>query len=293
MEECKTKLEQRLDAHLAKALAMQPFSAGNLAPNLLLEGETGTGKTAITEKWAEENGINLFEINVSFFSDSTQKTIDMLYGGEKYIRNLSNPKTVLFLDNYDLGTEKSRSFFSNLVERHVVPTASGDVFLPNILFAIATAWPIPELHTLVESPLTDAEKQKFERYTVECDKEEHLHYLNDVYNDCIELAKEKGNEEFVKEYKGRIALANCILRDERFVYTSLESLKEDYEKAKERRAKPNSKHGLTTYASFNTCLLASDGSKKSFLKEWDSCFVEQAQKPIIEEILRDYKDVTD
>lgn len=293
MEECKTKLERRLDEHLAKALAMQPFSAGNLAPNLLLEGETGTGKTEITKKWAEENGIKLFGINVSLWVNFPKNMNDIYYVGEESIRALSEPKTVLFLDNYDLGTEKCRLIFSNLVERHVVPTASGDVFLPNILFAIATAWPIPELHTLVESPLTDAEKQKFERYTVECDKEEHLHYLNDVYNDCIELAKEKGDEESVKEYKGRIALANCILRDERFVYTSLESLKEDYEKAKERGAKPKSKHGLTTYASFNTCLLASDGSKKSFLKAWDSCFVEQAQKPIIEEILRDYKDVTD
>lgn len=293
MEECKTKLEQRLDAHLAKALAMQPFSAGNLAPNLLLEGETGTGKTEITKKWAEENGIKLFEINVSLWVNFPKNMNDIYYVGEEIIRALSEPKTVLFLDNYDLGTEKCRLIFSNLVERHVVPTASGDVFLPNILFAIATAWPIPELHTLVESPLTDAEKQKFERYTVECDKEEHLHYLNDVYNDCIEWAKEEGDEESVKEYKGRIALANCILRDERFVYTSLESLKEDYEKAKERRAKPKSKHGLTTYTSFNTVLSFSDGSKRSFLKCWDSCFVEQAQKPIIEEILRDYKDVTD
>ena len=293
MEECKTKLEQRLDAHLAKALAMQPFSAGNLAPNLLLEGETGTGKTAITKKWAEENGINLFEINVSFFADSTQKTIDMLYGGEEYIRNLSNPKTVLFLDNYDLGTEKSRSFFANLVERHVVPTASGDVFLPNILFVIAAAWPIPELHPLVESPLTDAEKQKFERYTVECDREEHLRYLNDVYNTSIESAKEEGNKEFVKVYKGRIALANCILRDERFVYTSSESLKEDYEKTKRLGKKPDPEQGLTTYTSFNTVLSSSDGSKRSFLECWDSCFVESKQKPIMEEILRDYIDVTD
>ncbi len=293
MEEFKTKLERRLDEHLAKALAMQPFTEGNVAPNLLLEGETGTAKTEITQKWAKENGIKLFEINVSLWVNFPKNMNDIYYVGEESIRALSEPKTVLFLDNYDLGTEKCRLIFSSLVERHVLSTVNGDLFLPNILFAIAAAWPIPELHTLVESPLTDAEKQKFERYTIECDKEEHLHYLNDVYNDCIELAKEKGNEEFVKEYKGRIALANCILRDERFVYTSLESLKEDYEKAEERRAKPKSKHGLTTYASFNTCLLASDGSKKSFLKEWDSCFVEQAQKPIIEEILRDYKDVTD
>ena len=293
MEQFKTKLEQRLDEHLAKALAMQPFSEGNVAPNLLLEGETGTGKTEITQKWAKENGIKLFGINVSFWINFAKNMNDIYYVGEESIRALSEPKMVLFLDNYDLGTEKCRSIFSNLVERHVLSTANGDLFLPNILFAIATAWPIPELHTLVESPLTNVEKQKFERYTVECDKEEHLRFLNDVYNFYIESAMKEGDEEFVKECKGRIALANCILRDERFIYTSLESLKEDYEKAKESGEKPKSKHGLTTYASFNTCLFASDGSKKSFLKEWDSCSVEQAQKPIIEEILRDYKDVTD
>ena len=293
MKEFKTKLEERLDAHLAKALAMQPFSERNVAPNLLLEGETGTGKTEITYKWAKNNGIKLFEINVSYWTNFTQKINDTYYVGEETIHALSEPKTVLFLDNYDLGTEKCRSLFSNLVERHILPTANGDLFLPNILFAIATAWPIPELHSLVESPLTEAEKQKFERYTVECDKEEHLHYLTDAYGSYIESATEDGNEELVKKFKGRIALANRILRDERFVYTTSEELKEEYEKAKKQGRKPYIKHGWTTYASFNTVLSASDGSKRSFLKKWDSCFVDSEQKPIIEEILRDYKDVTD
>ena len=50
---------------------------------------------------------------------------------------------------------------------------------------------------------------------------------------------------------------------------------------------------MTTYVSFNTVLSASDGSKRSFLESWDSCAVEAEQKPIIEEILKDYKDVTD
>ena len=89
MEECKTKLERRLDAHLAKALAMQPFSAGNLAPNLLLEGETGTGKTAITMKWAEENGIKLFGINVSLWVNFPKNMNDIYYVGEEIIRALS------------------------------------------------------------------------------------------------------------------------------------------------------------------------------------------------------------
>ena len=290
MKEFKTKLEQRLDAHLSKALAIQPFSEGNLAPNLLVEGETGTGKTEIITKWAKENGVNLFSINMAVFVEATQKKVNMLYGGEECICDLSKPKTVLFLDNYDLGTEKSRSFFSSLVERHVLPTANGEVFLPNILFAIATAWPIPELHTLVESPLTDAEKAKFERYTVECDKEEHLHYLTEFYNNHIASAMEKGDEESIKEYKGKIALANCILKDKRFVYTSLESRKENFEEAKKTWKKTDLKCGMTTYATFNVVLSGSNGSKRSFLKMWDSCFVEQAQKPIVEEILRDYKD---
>ena len=291
--EKKTKLEQRLDEHLERALAMQPFSEGKLSSNLLLEGETGTGKTSITTEWAGKNDINLFSINVSYWIDSTQKTIDLLYGGEECIRNLSKPKTVLFLEHYDLGTEKCRSFFSNLVERHILPTVNGDLFLPNILFTIATAWPFPELHTLVTSPLTEAEKQKFEIYTVECDKEEHLSYLNDVYNSYIESAIKEGDEKFVKECKGRIALANHILSDKRFAYTSSESLKEDYEKAKKAGRKLGSGRGLTTYAAFNRVLLASDGSKRSFLESWDSCAVEAEQKPIIEEILKDYKDVTD
>ena len=86
--EKKTKLEQRLDEHLERALAMQPFSEGKLSPNLLLEGETGTGKTSITRKWARKNDINLFFINVPYWIDSTQKTFDMLYGGEERIRNI-------------------------------------------------------------------------------------------------------------------------------------------------------------------------------------------------------------
>ena len=139
MEQFKTKLERRLDEHLAKALAMQPFTEGNVAPNLLLEGETGTAKTGITQKWAKENGIKLFEINVSLWVNFPKNMNDIYYVGEESIRALSEPKTVLFLDNYDLGTEKCRLIFSNLVERHVLSTVNGDLFLPNILFAIATA----------------------------------------------------------------------------------------------------------------------------------------------------------
>ena len=67
---------------------------------------------------------------------------------------------------------------------------------------------------------------------VECDKEEHLRYLTEIYNDHIASAMEEGDEESIKEYKGKIALANCILKDKRFVYTSLESRKENFEKAK-------------------------------------------------------------
>lgn len=101
---------------------------------------------------------------------------------------------------------------------------------------------------------------------------------------------EKGDEESIKEYKGKIALANFILKDKRFVYTSLESRKENLEKAKNMGKKTDLKCGMTTYATFNQVLSWSNGSKWSFLKKWDSSFVEQAQKPIVEEILRDYKD---
>lgn len=61
-----TKLEKWLNEKLAKVLKMQPLTEKNLPQNLLVVGETGTGKTAIIRKWAELNNLNLFDINVSF-----------------------------------------------------------------------------------------------------------------------------------------------------------------------------------------------------------------------------------
>ncbi len=267
----KTRLEKRLDEHLERALQMKPFSKDKLMPNLLLEGSTGTGKTSITEKWAKDNGINLFEIHINSWRGVSKEQVGIFFSEEKSMKDLSVPNTVLFFDMYELGNKQTRVAFSDLMERHVLHTPQGEVFLPEVLFAIATVWPSDEEHSLVKEPLTEEEKQKFERYTVDCYKDEYLRYINDHYSIIIECMNEEGDEEEVLECRRKLAIATHILQDPRFQFKA--------------------DNGFPTYMTFSGLLVLCDGTKRDFLKKWNGRCHAPNLKPVIEEILSDYNDI--
>ena len=267
----KTKLEKRLDEHLERALQMKPSCKGKLMPSLLLEGSTGTGKTSITRKWAKDNGVNLCHIQVNLWRGVSKEQVEAAFSEEASLKNLSLQNTILLFDNFDLGEEKTRALFSDLMEHHVLHTPNGELFLPEVLFAIAVVWPSGEGHPLVKEPLTEAEKRKFECYTVDYDKEEYLDYIRKYYSKKIERAKETGKRERVLVLRRRMAIAEHILKHPRFQF------KDD--------------HGFPTYSSISRLLDGCDGTKNDFLDHWDSCTHAPDLKPVMEEILSAYSDI--
>lgn len=263
MEEEKTRLEKRLDEHLERALSMRPFSKDKLMPNLLLVGSFGTGKSYITSKWAKRNGINLVDIGIEGWEGSLREWV---------FTSIIRPNTVLNFYRFDNSDKKTRALFSDLMERHVLQTSLGEMFLPEILFSIATVWPPEDESSDSGEPLTEEEEQKFERYNVNCYKDEFLRYVNDYYAAKIESAKKEGDGEYALRLQRSAAMTNHIVKDPRFQFQS--------------------DAGDPTYNGFFRLMRFSGGEKKKVLKYWNFCHAPNL-KPVIEEILSDYSDDTE
>ena len=250
---------------------------------------TITHNTAIVKQWARKNGVNLYALDagklnpedlggiVGYDPDDPHYTRKL--GNKDIIEELSKPKSVLFLDEYNRARSNIRSALLKLVQNHVLPSGKGDLFLPNLLFTVAAINPSSTAYEVNE--LDDAETSRFDRIEIVPDPLEHLDYLNRYFDERIKKAQEAGNEKFVLRRKGQKALANTILKDPRFEYTSLEDIEAG-----------RGQYGSTNYRSFLRALEASDGTKNSLLKVWNTT-CDARQKKTIEDILKNFKDVDD
>ena len=285
----KSELENKLDDCLERAKEIEGEEGANY-PNLLIVGIAGMAKTAIVKQWARKNNINLYAIDagklqpedlggiVGYDPDDAHYSVKL--GNREVLEELSKPNTVIFLDEYNRAKPNIRSTLLKLVQDHVLPSGRGDKFLPTVLFTIAAINPPSIAYEVNE--LDDAELSRFDQIEITPDPLQHLKYLNSYFDKYIEKAKAAGNEKTLKRRMGQKALANAILNDPRFEYSSLASI----ESGKEIGAKS------TNYRSFQKALEASDGTKENLLKVWnDSC--DFRQKKTIEDILKDFKDIDD
>lgn len=133
-------LEQALDSCLKQAIEISEAAkelharvAGRF-PNLQPAGPTGCGKTAIIKSWAKKNNIHLYNINLSCLSDDELK---VFLSGEKVCDFLNMPRTVLFIEHYEMKTETTEKLLAELIDRHVYTFNGKDEFLPELLFTIA------------------------------------------------------------------------------------------------------------------------------------------------------------
>ena len=150
-------LEKNLDVSLEIALAIHDlgfpetfFSDAGRAvrkgeigyfPNMLVAGQSGTGKTAIIRDWAQKNEINLVPFYIPYYAAyarEMQKTVVLSYlRTEGFKEALSKPRSVLFMEHYEDMTPEIESVLTELMDEHVLSSGDGKIFMPELLFVIA------------------------------------------------------------------------------------------------------------------------------------------------------------
>ena len=151
-------LTDALDKCLAKAMIAQK-SGRKDGTDLLVNGLPGSGKTGITKQWAEDRGINLFYLNaknddlgaiLNGFPVDTTETDEEGNQVHKVQRSystaldpLKQPRSVLFLDEFNRAAPKLRATLLTLINEHEIegPGKKGVYRFENLLFTIACVNP--------------------------------------------------------------------------------------------------------------------------------------------------------
>lgn len=250
----------------------QKAQGKNEFQNILLVGETGSAKTAIVEKWLEENKVNSWHI----FPD-----VDKMIYSDDYAK-LNRPNSILVLDMFDRTPKEIRTNFLEFIKTHTAPDLKSPgkrQKIDNFLFAIATA--NPSTHAYHTFKFDDEELKCFKQVQVVMNPQKLLEYLTKQYEKELEEAQKDGDKEEISMIKGRLALAKAILTNKNFKFDN-DSNEIDENEIKEMGA-------LVTYGTVSRALLWSDGTKQNFLEGLPHC-VRKGALPMFEEILRDYKD---
>ena len=153
MEEVEKKLDDSLEIALAihdlgyplmfldkQGRAVKKGEIGYF-PNMLVAGQTGTGKTAVITKWAQRNESNLVPFYIPYYAAyarEMQKTVVLSYlRTEGFKAALSKPRSVLFMEHYEDMTPEIENTLAELMDAHVLPSGDEKVFMPELLFVIA------------------------------------------------------------------------------------------------------------------------------------------------------------
>ena len=134
MEEKKTELEERLDMSLTHALRYRKSKKNyRYDPlNLMVKAKAGDEVQAFVKRWAEKNDVHLFVLDWNKFD---LKYVNDYENG--FLKDLSQPKTVMYLENYT-GIEFEKRHPSNVYKNCEVGWLCK--YAPNFLFAIATSY---------------------------------------------------------------------------------------------------------------------------------------------------------
>ena len=291
----KSEIEIILDRALVVAKRAQRHKAADY-PNILLMGESGSAKTAITKYWAKKNNINLmtktlssmdptdFEGNIVPDPDNTG-TAKKLASTE--FDPLEKPNSVLFLDEYNRSTMAVATNVMELVNNHILtdPRAEGGKrFLPNFLFTVAAINPPNNNYDVRDLDL--AEVARYQLVLVNFDPKVQKQHLNTEYNRYLQELDPENDPEEELEIRRKIAIINKLLSDKRFTYDDSDDIKEGIAKYGRAYFRP------LNYRTFSSLINVSDGTKEDILRLWDR-YANPGKKFIIEDILSDYEDVDD
>jgi len=290
-----SELTDKLDDCLANALAAKASGTQD-GVDLLVSGLPGSGKTGITKQWAKDRGVNLFYLNaknddlgaiLNGFPVDTTETDEEGNTTHKVARSYSNsldkldePRSVLFLDEFNRAAPKLRAVLLSLINEHVVDGAGPDGFrhFDNLLFTVACINPaVPTDPGAMD--LNDAEMSRFVD-TIDWDSKvgDAVKYINFYVGKILnklDPADENYAALYVRYTKIR-NLATALLGDYRFEFDS----RDDLQTLFDDRAKMLNQRSITD------ALMAHGYSKAKFLNWIDkySKFLDK-DREMIHEIL--------
>ena len=295
----KNDLTDKLDDCLANALVAQHNHTTD-GTDLLVDGLPGSGKTGIVRQWAKDRGVNLFYLNAKnddlgailngFPVDTIEKDADgaehhavaRSYSFNTALRHLNNPRTVLFLDEFNRADPKLRASLLTLINEHAVegPGKSGYYTFENMLFTIACINP-----SVATDPgamdLNDAEMSRYVD-TMEWDSTtgEAIKYINFYLNKLLKELDPKDEHYgfFFVRYTKILNLAMALLTSTSpiFEFDSRDDLTDLY----------NDKAKMLNQRSLTDALMSHGYSKQKFL-DWVDRFSKflDKDKQMIHEIL--------
>lgn len=280
-------IERELDRALVVNLRKNKRGEGDFT-NILFIGEAGTGKTSRIRAWAIKNNINLVEVRAAGMDDTdlggamapdkNGEVVNRLASTE--FDELNEPRSVLFLDEFNRAPASVRTNLLELVNSHVVPdprVKGKQRKLEGFLFTVAAINPAVAGYNTDE--LDKAEKSRFKKVNVPAEKSNLLWWLKNRYENI--LKKPETDEDEKKEIAGKIGLATKLLNSKEFTLDTSEEAD-----AVEGEDSPLNNRTFTLLLDY--C----DGTKKDFIDNWSN-FCNPAKKKKVELILKDYKDVDD
>ena len=308
-ESTKTEIERLLDRAYARNKSNMKRGIGSKFQAVLIEGDAGVGKSNIVEQWVKEMGLNLHVIEAHTLNPEVLMGIPDVHPSKQgmvmrrlsteLLNPLKKPNTVLFIDEYNRADYQTRFYFGNLAKYHTMPIpdlgdetteevfgeygqiVDGKLFFNNLVMVVGAQNPYePDVYTGTNE-LDSAELERFKYVTVQADPQAVLRYFRKKYTALINEATEEGDEEEVKMLKGRLALAEALLSNRKFKFNSHED-----------RVKAGKQGKFLSPRSLEDALNDSDGTKDDLIDNWDyNCG--HSTKNMIEDILRDYKDIDD
>jgi hypothetical protein len=236
-------LTDALDACLAESMIAQK-SGRKDGTDILINGLPGSGKTGITKQWADDRGVNLFYLNAknddlgAILNGFPVDTVDADEEGNpvhKVQRSYSNaldplkePRSVLFLDEFNRAAPKLRATLLTLINEHTIegPGKKGIYRFDNLLFTIACVNPsVPTDPGAMN--LNDAEKSRFAtKMKWDSKADDAIRYLTFYINKTIN-GLDKSDEDYAYLYvkhKKVYNLAMALLNDARFEFDTRDDL---------------------------------------------------------------------
>ena len=285
----KGQIETALDRALKINLKKQRLGEKNFV-NLLFVGEAGTGKTSRIKAWAAENNVNLVTVLASSMDDTDLGgVISKNEKGDAVVRlattemdELEEPRSVLFLDEYNRAPKTVRGTLLTLIQDHVIrdDRVKGKMRpLKNFLFTVAAVNPWDENNEGADE-LEDAERSRFKNIAVYSDPNNTWQYLHKVYTSEAENADDAEERQ---EALGKDGIVTALLKNKAFRFDDQQDIS---------RSKMEGNGLLLTARTLNNLLDYCDGTKEDFLANWND-YCNNLKKSMAERILANYQDVED